>query len=289
MKLSKKAISDLNQIDRLVVVSNATRQWHIDQGIEPARVFTVYNGVNTELFRPLCLNQPPPSIQPNCIRSELSIPQQAPVLMFVGQIGMRKGVDILIESFFQVTAQTDAHLLIIGQRHSQKDEAIQYHQNLVSAVDSSAHRDRVHWLGRRNDVAEIMAQATMLIHPARQEPLGRVLLEAAASGLPIVTTNVGGSAEILDCLGKANEADLGSLLVDIPMLPENETMSAAYRKNELNRILSIDISERIMGLLQEPNELARISKQLRFRAVDAFSIDKCAAQIDQHYKALAAS
>ena len=136
---------------------------------------------------------------------------------------MRKGVDILIESFFQVAAQTDARLLIIGQRHSQKDEAIQYHQNLVSAVDSSAHRDRVHWLGRRNDVAEIMAQATMLIHPARQEPLGRVLLEAAASGLPIVTTNVGGSAEILDCLGKANEADLGSLLVDIPMLPENET------------------------------------------------------------------
>ena len=42
-----------------------------------------------------------------------------------------------------------------------------------------------------------MRLADILLHPARQEPLGRVLLEASASALPIVTTNVGGSAEIL--------------------------------------------------------------------------------------------
>ena len=289
MKLSKKAISDLNQINRLVAVSNATRQWHIDQGIEPARIFTVYNGVDTQRFGPLCPNQPPPSIQQNNIRTELSIPPQAPVFIFVGQIGMRKGVDVLIKSFFEVAAQTDAHLLIIGDRHSRKDEAIQYHQNLVAAVDSSAYQTRVHWLGRRNDIADIMAQATMLIHPARQEPLGRVLLESAASGLPIVTTNVGGSAEILNNDRDANDSNLSSLLVDIPTLPKNETMDAANLRNESTRLLSIVISERIMELLREPNELARISEQLRLRAADAFSIEKCASQIDRHYKALAAT
>lgn len=289
MKLSKKAISDLNKIDRIVAVSNATRQWHIDQGIEPARIVTVYNGVDTELFRPLTPSQPQPPINPIDIRNELSIPPQVPVLVFVGQIGMRKGVDILIESFFQVAGKTDAHLLVIGERHSQKDEAIQHHQNLITAVDSSAYRQRVHWLGRRTDVAEIMPQATMLIHPARQEPLGRVLLESAASGLPIVTTNVGGSAEILDDNEEVNGINLKSLLIEIPALPENETVDPAGRKNELNRLLSIGLSERILELLQTPNKLAQVSQQLRFRAVNAFSIESCASQIDSHYKCLAAT
>ena len=284
MKLSKKAISDLNQIDRIIAVSNATRQWHVDQGLDPARTFTVYNGVDNELFGPLTTDQPRPS-DDHDIHSELSIPPQAPVLIFVGQLGMRKGVDILIESFFQVAAQTEAHLLIIGQRHSQKIEAIQYHQKLVAAVDSSAYRQRVHWLGRRTDVADIMARATMLIHPARQEPLGRVLLESAASGLPIVTTNVGGSAEILCDDAGANDANLSRLLVELPALPENEVPNPDNR-NVLNQQLSVRMSERILELLRATNELTQIGKQLRLRAIDNFSIERCASQIDSHYKSL---
>ena len=288
MKLSKKAISDLNQIDRIIAVSNATRQCYIDQGVEPARILAVHNGVDSELFRPLSSDDSNPSIERNNIRSELSIAAQAPVLVFVGQIGMRKGVDILIESFFRIAAQTNAHLLIIGQRHSQKDEAIQYHQDLVRAVNSSQYRHRVHWLGRRTDVADIMARATMLIHPARQEPLGRVLLEAAASGLPIVTTNVGGSAEILND-EQADGAKLESLLIDMPTIPTADSTDAADRKNKLNRLLSLAMSQRILELLRTPNELAQFSQQLRLRAINAFSIEGCAFQIASHYKALTAT
>ena len=289
LKLSKKAISDLNQLDRVIAVSEATRQWHIGQGLDAQKSHTVHNGIDAKLFCPLNLDQPSPD-QPSSsekldIRSELSIPTDAPVLIFVGQIGMRKGVDVLIESFLQVAAQTDAHLLIIGQRHSQKDEAIQYHQKLVAAVDSSEHRQRVHWLGRRTDVAEIMAHATMLIHPARQEPLGRVLLESAASGLPIVTTNVGGSAEILSDNGGVNETNLASLLIELPALSESETASPEKR-NILNQRLSRSISKRILELLRAPDELNQIGKQLRRHAIENFSIERCASQIDMHYKSL---
>jgi glycosyltransferase involved in cell wall biosynthesis len=56
---------------------------------------------------------------------------------------------------------------------------------------------RAHFLGYRADVPGILPELTMLAHPARQEPLGRVLLEAAATGVPIVATDVGGTAEIL--------------------------------------------------------------------------------------------
>ena len=127
----------------------------------------------------------------------------------------------------------------------------------------------------------------MLIHPARQEPLGRVLLESAASGLPLVTTNVGGSAEILSDNGGDNEANLARLLVELPTLPENETASPDNR-NVLNQRLADRMSQRILELLRAPDELNQIGKRLRLRAIEGFSIERCASQIDMHYKSLTA-
>ena len=51
-------------------------------------------------------------------------------------------------------------------------------------------------MGVRSDVDRMLGEATLLVHPARQEPLGRVLLEAAAAGIAVVTTTVGGTREI---------------------------------------------------------------------------------------------
>ena len=56
---------------------------------------------------------------------------------------------------------------------------------------------RLHRLGWRDDIAVILNEIDILVHPARQEPLGRVLLEAASCARPIVATRVGGTEEIL--------------------------------------------------------------------------------------------
>ena len=53
-------------------------------------------------------------------------------------------------------------------------------------------------LGYRNDAHTLLSEIDVLVHPARQEPLGRVLLEAAVCGTPIVATDVGGTREILE-------------------------------------------------------------------------------------------
>ena len=89
----------------------------------------------------------------------------------------------------------NAHYVIIGQRHSEKTESRQFERDLLDA-SARALVGRVHFLGRRNDVGRLLAELTLLAHPARQEPLGRVLLEAVAAGVAVVATAVGGTPEI---------------------------------------------------------------------------------------------
>ena len=87
--------------------------------------------------------------------------------------------------------------MIVGERYSEKAEAIAYEAQLRRAFELAGLRQRVHWLGYRTDVSVLLRAADLLIHPARQEPFGRVLLEAASSGLAIVATHVGGTTELL--------------------------------------------------------------------------------------------
>lgn len=194
MKLSRKAVADINQLDRIIAVSQATMDFHIEHAMDAQKLRVVYNGVDLEQFHPRSRSLPETAE----LKASLGIPEQSPVVLYVGQIGMRKGIDVLVESFGLILESVPkAHLLIVGERHSQKQEAIEYAEKAWRAC--FPFFGRVHWLGRRSDVPELMAAADILLHPARQEPLGRVLLEAAASGLPIVTTLVGGSPEILGC------------------------------------------------------------------------------------------
>ena len=259
LKLSNQAIADINLLDRIIAVSLATRQWHCQQGIKQERTSVVYNGVDTDLFFPSANSG---SIETLCpIRSEFGIPADASVLLYVGQIGIRKGVDTLVDAFLAVAESVPrAQLLIVGQRHSQKQEAIEYEDQLRTSTESSIHRHRIHWLGNRTDIPMLMRAATILVHPARQEPLGRVLLEAAASGLPIVTTCVGGSPEILQ------SRELQRLLVspDDPM----------------------ELSARVLSLIGNAQWLQRLGPQLRKLAKQTFSIENCARELDAHYRRL---
>jgi len=261
LKLSKKAIADINQLDRLIAVSAATKKWHCEQGIDSNKTFVIHNGVDPTVFYP---TEEKGVVSPSAssIRTELSIDKESPVLLFVGQIGMRKGVDILVEAFIDVaTSFPDSHLLVVGQRHSKKKEATEFEQRVMQQGHDSQFHSHIHWLGTRSDVAAIMREATILVHPARQEPLGRVLLEAAASGLPIVSTNVGGSSEIL----KGHE----SLLV---------SPDAADQ-----------VSDIVLQLLRDRSLLKSIGESLRKIAIDSFSPERCSAQVESHYQELASN
>jgi len=189
MNLSGAAIAELNCNRRLFAVSQATRDHHAEQGLQPDRIRVIYNGVDCRSFSPR---------RKSALRQEWRIPESAFVALTIGQIGLRKGQDVLAEA--AVVASDTArniHYVVVGERNSSKAESIAFEQNVMARFDDAGLAQSLHRLGYRTDMPDIYGSVDLLVHPAQQEPLGRVLLEAAAMGLPIVATEVGGTAEIL--------------------------------------------------------------------------------------------
>jgi glycosyltransferase involved in cell wall biosynthesis len=195
------------------------------------------------------------------IRAGCGIPQAAPLVLYVGQIGLRKGLDDWLCVAARVAAETgDAHFAIVGERFSSKAESIEYERRLRELAQRQPLTGRVHWLGTRSDVERLMRTADVLLHMARQEPLGRVLLESLASGLPTVATRVGGTPEILD------HPDLDSLMVGV-----GDCEAAAGR---------------VIELLRNPSRRIAIGRCMRKVAIEKFTDRRAANELASVYRQL---
>lgn len=191
MKLSRAAISDLNANRRLFAVSGATLAFHVGQGLDESVGAAVHNGIDVDAFAA----EGSAGLR---IRRELGIPEDAIVLLTVGQIGLRKGLDTLAEVAQRLAdIRPGIHWLLAGERFSQKAESVEFEAQILRDFSACAPALKLHWLGYREDIPDLMRASDLLVHGARQEPLGRVLLEAAASRLAIVATDVGGTGEII--------------------------------------------------------------------------------------------
>lgn len=189
VRISARAMRDVNCNSRILAVSQAAADWHLARGLAAGRTHVLYNGVDLEQFAPRPAT--------HYLHRELSLPPEVRLIGSIGQIGVRKGLDVLLSAAGIIANSfADVHFLVVGRRQSQKDEAIEFERQLHRRAADSALRGRVHFLGYRDEVSRLLNELTLLIHAARQEPLGRVLLEAAASGVPVVATDVGGAGEI---------------------------------------------------------------------------------------------
>ena len=191
LRLNRSAVADLNRNDALLSVSCETLRFHVEQGIDADRSHVLYNGVDTEAFRP--------RTKSGALHHELGLPSSTPLIATIGQITLRKGHDVYVAAaLLAASTFPQAHWLVVGERYSDKAETVAFDQRLRRQAVAAGLSDRIRWLGYRDDVPQLMTEIDLLVHPARQEPLGRVLLEAGAAGVPIIATRVGGTAEILE-------------------------------------------------------------------------------------------
>ena len=192
MRLNQSVIRDLNSNTRLVAVSEAVRTFHQQQGLDSSRCDLIYNGVDSSQFKPCNSTVDGQRLFGNTVSEDDKL------LLSVGQICLRKGQLITAQAVCNILQErNDVHLVIAGQRFSEKQESREYEQSLVKTFSDCGKCSHLHMLGYRSDIPELMAASDLLVHAAHQEPFGRVLLEAASSGLPIIATDVGGTAEML--------------------------------------------------------------------------------------------
>jgi glycosyltransferase involved in cell wall biosynthesis len=251
IKLNRQAIDDINAHRRLLAVSCATRDFHVSQGLAAQKCHVAFNGVDLDRFRPRSPT--------GYIHREIGLPSSARLIATIGQLGLRKGTDVVLSAARHIADEVpDVQWLIVGERTSNKTESREFEESLISIAAEPPLAGRVNFLGRRTDIDQLLNECTLVAHAARQEPLGRVLLESAASGTPVVATNVGGTHEIFPTIHD------GAVLVS----PDNRSAFAAA----------------MLGLLRDDARRQSLAAGARNRAETAFDIRATATQLVAHYE-----
>jgi UDP-glucose:(heptosyl)LPS alpha-1,3-glucosyltransferase len=171
---------------RIVCVSHMVRsEIQRRYGVPDDRVAVVHNGVDLERFHPR--HRAGPGAR---LRDELG-GGAAPVWLFAGSGFARKGLDTAMRSIAR-GGPANAQLWVVG-----KDAAAPW-QRLARRLGVAG---RVRFLGFRSDLAAAYAAVDALLLPTRYDAFANACLEAAAAGLPVVTSGAAGSAELLRQLG----------------------------------------------------------------------------------------
>lgn len=165
---------------RVTTVSDFVRKYLIDRGVPGDFVKTIYSPVVV-----------PDRVDHSTLRSELGLSADDVVVGCVAVMRATKGHRILVDAMkMLMTDRPNLHLVLIGSG-SPVFEQIQTH------VQQLGLTDRIHLMGTRRDVPNLLSGCDLFALPTQQEASGTVFVEAAACGLPVVATDVGGVSEMM--------------------------------------------------------------------------------------------
>lgn len=234
-RLEKRLILSLNSADRVVAQGQSLASEIVSLGVPPDSVEIIHNGVR---------RNPVPSASKS----------EPPYLFSMGSLSRKKGYDILLRGFQQLSGEFPHLRLVIAGEGSQRLELIDLAQKLSLT-------DKVRWLGEISGEKKQkwLCGALAYICPSRREPFSNALLEAMAQGLPIAATTVGGNVEMLEN---------GTSALMVP--PENHAA----------------LADAIRLILQN-EDLRRRLAEGAFRRSDAFDWERMVDRYEHLYQQLA--
>lgn len=238
---------------RVVAISGCVAELLESEGVPHEKIVVVPNGLDPDEWCPK---------DRSSLREALRLPADAFLFGMVSQLVPWKNHAAFIEAATQLLADESsgrAHFAVIGG-DLWKDQS-PYGAQLREQVRVAGLGDRFHFVAHQSDAADAIRALDALVHPSRDEPFGRVLIEAMALGKPVIAMNENGPREIV-----RHEHD--GLLVS----PQEADGLARAMK----RLLS-DAS-----LRQHLAQHARQSVELKFHAADH------AAKIAEIYRKLGA-
>lgn len=168
----------MHGVARIVAISDAVKRFHIEAGLPADKLVTIHYGLDE-----------PPRSPSEVTPAELSIPDNAPLLLAVGRLIEQKDHATLLRAFARIReTNPDAHLGILGWGRLEPDlHRLSAELGLTGSVHIPGRVEPRDWLAR----------ADVFVHTSRWEGFGIVLLEAMLAGLPVVATRVSAVPEIV--------------------------------------------------------------------------------------------
>lgn len=169
----------LKKSDYVFVVSDSLKENVMKLGIDGIenKLSVTYNAVDVERFKPG---------KSSAFKEEMGINPEKPVVLFVGNLVWQKGVEFLIRA--KEFMDTDTEIVIVGDGPLLEE---------LKSIVEFEKMDGITFTGARNDIEMIMHAADVFVLPSLSEGRPTVILEAMASGLPVVATRAGGIPEIV--------------------------------------------------------------------------------------------
>lgn len=164
---------------KIILNSAAARDLALQCGAPANKCLVLYNSANESRYINMISRQD--------ARRRLKLQANIPILLAVGHLIKRKGFDYLIQAASQI--QVPVKIIIVGDGEERA--------NLESIIVKNGVESRVRLWGqsRDDDLMLLYKAADLFVHPALHEGHAMVLLEAMASGLPIIATEVSGNVE----------------------------------------------------------------------------------------------
>lgn len=225
--------SILRQVDAVVATTRETVAEAIAFGIPAARVHLLGNGVDIETFAPS------DQAARMAMKAALGL-GSSPVVLYVGRLSAVKNPAGLLRAWASVCGNLASGWKLVMVGDGPERPAI---EALVSELELS---DQVVIAGRQNDVERWMQAADLYVLPSQCEGLSNALLEAMASGLPVVATRVSGVTELIEETGAGlvvdvgDTLDLGRSLARLAGDPEQRTNMGRQARRTIENRFSIN-------------------------------------------------
>jgi len=232
-------------VDRYVCVSEAVARFSAARaGLPVEKLVVIPNGIDVDQF----------SARSGADLTALGVAVGRRLVTYVGRLDRQKGVRWLLQAApGWLRRLPDCDLLLVGEGPERS--------RLERLCQKRGISDRVHFAGWRSDVAEILAASRLLVLPSRWEGMPNVVLQAMASRLPVLASDVEGVRELLG--------------------PDAEPQTIGYRDSR-------GLVEKIVRLMSDRDFAGELGLRNRRRARQEFAIERVVAAYEDLWASLTA-
>jgi glycosyltransferase involved in cell wall biosynthesis len=235
--------------DALIAISEEVRDELASLGVAPADRFTIVPlGVD---LGPFAVEGPKRDTMRRELRRELGIPDETKVVTLVARLVPIKRVDRFLRMARLITERTAAHFVIAGDGELGTE--------LRACTDARALGERVSWIGFRRDMPAVCFASDVVALTSDNEGTPMSLIEAQASGVPVVATDVGGVRSVV------HDGHTG-----IVRHPDDDSA----------------LAQAVVDILTDDVFAKRLAAAGRTHALSAFSIERLVEDLDRLYSDL---